>query len=339
MTFWLSHNLAARSIIGLSMTTLPVVLGPTLLGMPSTAAAQTSSRETSADRIARLVRQLGDDRYTTRLRAERELARIGEPAVPALARAVRSRSAEVRLRARRLLNIVQHELLLRKFRRLADEEDDARINLTDGMLLISQVVDPTADSKEVTAQLDALANKVRKRLGANVDPKRADPKQLMKALGQVLFVEEKFIGNRDDYDNPGNSSLERVLATRRGLPILLAHVVVCVADRLGVPLVGLAVPHRYMVKYDGQRAPPGLAKSDIIMDPYDGGKIVTVDDLEDIVARLGGGFDPLRHLTPATHRETLARMLRNLQNDYSQAGDAQKEQQVGKYLELFEEEP
>ena len=57
-----------------------------------------------AGRIARLIRQLDDDRYTVRQRASRGLAEIGPASLPALKQAaLESTSAEVRLRAVRLI--------------------------------------------------------------------------------------------------------------------------------------------------------------------------------------------------------------------------------------------
>jgi hypothetical protein len=55
-------------------------------------------------RIAQLIGQLDDDSFTVREKASEELARIGEPAVGALQKAVEvNDSAEVRTRAKRLL--------------------------------------------------------------------------------------------------------------------------------------------------------------------------------------------------------------------------------------------
>jgi HEAT repeat protein len=57
-------------------------------------------RETETDRIARLVRQLGDDSFEKREAASRELDAIGEPAVAALRKAAASSDdPEIRWRA------------------------------------------------------------------------------------------------------------------------------------------------------------------------------------------------------------------------------------------------
>jgi hypothetical protein len=57
-----------------------------------------------ADRMPRLIRQLGDDRYARREAASRELDAIGEPARAALTRAAADPDPEVGRRARQLLD-------------------------------------------------------------------------------------------------------------------------------------------------------------------------------------------------------------------------------------------
>jgi len=146
----------------------------------------------------------------------------------------------------------------------------------------------------------------------------------------VIFVEEGFTGNHTDYDNPLNSSLAYVLEQKKGLPILLSHVVVSVGARLEVPLVGLQVPGRYMLKYDGARAPPGRPGENLVIDAYGGGKVLTLDELKELIP----GFDAELHLLPSSRRATIARMLRNLSNDLQQAGRHSEARDVDRYLAL-----
>ena len=58
-------------------------------------------------------------------------------------------------------------------------------------------------------------------------------------LHEVLFDEEGFAGNVDDYYNVANSYLPVVLETRRGIPISLTLLYKLVAERLGLPVQGV----------------------------------------------------------------------------------------------------
>jgi hypothetical protein len=64
-------------------------------------------KETVAARVARLIGQLGNDRFAKREAASKELAAIGEPALDSLRQAAASNhDPETRLRARRVLRVI-----------------------------------------------------------------------------------------------------------------------------------------------------------------------------------------------------------------------------------------
>ena len=70
-------------------------------------AAANAADDPPADRLGRLVRQLGHQRYAQREEASRELAAVGEPAVGALrAAAAASPDPEVRARAERVIGAI-----------------------------------------------------------------------------------------------------------------------------------------------------------------------------------------------------------------------------------------
>jgi len=285
--------------------------------------------------IDQLIRKLDNESFRAREAAQSKLLAIGSPALPALKAAAGSKSPEVRLRARAIVAALQRVMVQQAFTRLARQTDDAKIDLEEGMWLIATLVDPAADRQKIDKQLDRLAARVQARLGKGVDAKTADPKKVVAALRQVIFIEEKFTGNIDDYDHPDNSSIDKVLATKKGLPILLSHVVVSVAERIGAPVVGIPIPVRYMVKYDGRRAPGGFAKQDIIIDGYGGGRVMSKEDMKKY---LGEGPDDF-YLTPSTHRATLVRMLSNLLADFEALGKTNQAKRAFRYRHELQPSP
>jgi HEAT repeat protein len=86
-----------------------------LVGILLTAQAGTlrgeRGQETEAQRIARLIKQLGDDAFAQREAASKELDALGEPALPALREAVSSPDAEIRRRAKTLVRSITNRVL------------------------------------------------------------------------------------------------------------------------------------------------------------------------------------------------------------------------------------
>src|SRR3954447_23588695 len=74
-------------------------------------------KQATAERIAELVNQLGDDEFDKREAASKALAAIGEPARAALQKATSSDDLETRRRAARLLGVLRVQAENRELRK------------------------------------------------------------------------------------------------------------------------------------------------------------------------------------------------------------------------------
>ncbi len=137
-----------------------------------------------------------------------------------------------------------------------------------------------------------------------------------RALGEWLFQQLGFSGNTADYADPRNSYLNQVLERRLGIPITLSVVFLEVAQRLGLPAEGVGLPGHFIVSVAGEDAP-------VYLDPFHGGRELTLDDCAELVRRsagVDGPFDP-QWLAPTPPRDIVARMLNNLRAFYVSVED------------------
>lgn len=291
-------------------------------------AATISATEPVTGEVQRLVGQLESKVFADRQRAFRQLQRLGASAIPGLRMAMESQDRETAARARFIVESHLLRDLTQEFQQLANTSED-EIDLEHGMWLIARLVNPLCEKEPLERELDRIAQRVRVALEGR-NPRQADPQAMVEILARVLFVDLGFAGNTVTYHHPDNSSLERVLATRKGLPILVSHVVVSVAKRVDMPIVGLGIPGRYMVKYDGSRAPDGFPKRDVLIDPF-GGRLIQVDE----ISRLVFGFDPQVHLKPSTKLATLVRMLNNLAAHFRDVGHGKSAERTQRFRDLL----
>lgn len=135
------------------------------------------------------------------------------------------------------------------------------------------------------------------------------------AVASLLFDDEAFTGDDDDYHHPDNSFLDRVLERRRGLPILLAVVAAEVGARAGVCLAPVGMPGHFLLRDCGD--PDGY------LDPFHGGRRLDRDGCAAIFRSLHPGtpFDDA-YLDPVDARTVLVRMVTNLVRTYSTRGPA-----------------
>lgn len=190
------------------------------------------------------------------------------------------------------------------------------VDLAAAALAISAEENPELDPAPCLAALDALAAEVAPRLsglgsGAAGEVARLD------TLRRFLFVEKGFHGNGDDYYDPANSLLDRVLERRAGIPITLAIVLIEVGRRVGVPLVGVAFPGHFLVRH--------ALHPRVLLDPF-AGRFITHRGCRELLDSLGGGGIPFhpRLLAPVSGRCILLRLLNNLRAIYGSRGDVER---------------
>lgn len=185
--------------------------------------------------------------------------------------------------------------------------------LAEACLLAAQDEYPDVDVAGCMAQLDAIAATIRGRLPAD-----AFPEQKVVAINRHLFGELGFAGNVEAYYDPRNSYLNQVLERRVGIPITLAIVYLEVGRRLALPVRGVGFPGHFLVKVR-------LKGGELVLDPFGGGEPQSERELrtrlEQVLPKHRAAAAALEpYLEPATPREILARVLRNLKAIYLQAG-------------------
>ena len=138
-----------------------------------------------------------------------------------------------------------------------------------------------------------------------------NPTYLISMLNEYLFDELGFRGAEEDYYDPGNSFLNVVFDKKTGIPITLSIIYAEVAKNIGLDLQIVGFPGHVIVKY----------KNEIILDPFYRGRLLTIDNLEDILDRnFGDGVEFIpEYLNEATTEQLLTRLLRNLKNAYTQS--------------------
>ncbi|MET8219508.1 transglutaminase-like domain-containing protein [Streptomyces hirsutus] len=206
-------------------------------------------------------------------------------------------------------------------RRFAEEARSGRPDLATLCLLVGAVADGTLDEAGIDAaqiELDALAGRLPYRPGT--------PRAWASALRELLGERCGFHGTPGDYRRLESSLLHEVLRRRRGLPILLSVVWLEVARRAGAPVYGVGLPGHFVVGLGETgataEAEPAGAEPDtrggaarerqVLVDPFDGGRVLTGADTELLVAgATGAPLDPSM-LAPADPLNVVLRVLNNI---------------------------
>jgi len=202
--------------------------------------------------------------------------------------------------------VFTHPALARqRFREIASRPEQ-QVDLVEASLVIALEDNPRIDLDHYLEQVDGWSNAVRSRLEGSRDVDR-----IVDAINGLLFDEEGFHGEDDDYYDPRSALLNEALDRHAGLPIALSILYLEMSRRIGIEATGVALPGRFLVQFSG-------AFGQIVVDPFDGGRVLTTMELQQILDGMYGGGVRLRehHLRSYSRKEILARELSQLKAAY-----------------------
>src|SRR5687767_11091870 len=195
--------------------------------------------------------------------------------------------------------------------------EDARIDLARACLMIAEDAYPGLDVDRYVGEIERMAIGLRGRM-----PQKQNAEERVVALNQFLYEDLGYWGNTDNYYDPRNSYLNEVIERKTGIPITMSILYMELGRRIGLPLEGVSFPGHFLVRLK-------LRGGMLVLDPFSGGAPQSEDELRSRVKRVipDGVADDLpaaelpldQFLEPATNRQILSRVLRNLKGIYRES--------------------
>lgn len=220
------------------------------------------------------------------------------------------------------------DCFLQYWRTLVHSDDS--LPLFEAALSIAQDEYPQLPMHEVLARVDGFALALRRRVS-----KLRQPIARVDALREHFADELGFRGNANDFHDPENSYLNRVIERRLGIPISLSVLYLEIAELAGVQACGMGFPGHFLVRHD-------IGGRSVVVDVFAGARVLTHDELEyRLLPYASGDRDEAGRmlgtvLPAASGRQILARMLRNLQAIHRERGDARRLEAVERRIAVLE---
>jgi regulator of sirC expression with transglutaminase-like and TPR domain len=193
------------------------------------------------------------------------------------------------------------------------------LDLERGVWLLAETQYPHINVEAYQAVLDGYASDLRERIDFE-----GSPKEILLTINELLFQELAYAGNADNYHDPENSYLNRVMDRRTGNPISLCLISLFLARRLRLPLAGIGLPGHFICRYQSSAA-------EVYFDPFNGGKFMTKADC---IQYLVQGNYNLRddYLAPVSPRRMLLRICGNLHQIYLHLKLSEETTRLQRYL-------
>ena len=283
-----------------------------------TATAKTARGDLPESEKAALINLLGDEEPAVYEAVREKILSTGAGARDWLRPQALSSNPLVRRRAQEII---------RHFDRLG--ADDAFLtfclkhgkdfDLETAAWLLAQTQYPEINVEAYAALLDNFAGELEQRISSLT---RATP--LFTRINEYVFDELGFSGNEENYYDPDNSYLNRVLDRRTGNPISLTLVYMLLARRLRLPVTGIGLPGHFLCRYQS-------TADEVYIDAFNRGKLLAKGDCIHYLVR--GNYD-LReeYLSPITPRRMLSRICGNLHQIYARLGQKDDVNRFQRYL-------
>ena len=180
---------------------------------------------------------------------------------------------------------------------------DAEVDIARASLHIALHHTPSLDVEAVVARLDEMGLELQAFLPP---PESRYTRRMLLAINRYLFEHLGFRGApKSAFYSVGNSCLDVVLSSRTGtcagpgaparcpqaltahltprpgIPLTLSLVYMQMAQRAGLPMVGVNLPAHFMIR-------PAVEDVEVLVDPYNGGEIISVEDAEALLSPLYG---------------------------------------------------
>lgn len=168
-----------------------------------------------------------------------------------------------------------------------------------------------------------------------------NPLDQIQILNQVFFETYGFKGNNDNYHNPDNSIITRVLETKFGNPISLSLLYMSVAHDLGLPLFGINLPQHFVLAYCRMNTPlndngtydktairlDNVDQVNFYVNPFSKGQIFTKESVDAFLKVIKVAPQPTFY-QPCNPLDIFQRILRNLHHAYAEQQDAEKQRDI-----------
>ncbi|MBL6458750.1 tetratricopeptide repeat protein [Belnapia sp. T6] len=169
----------------------------------------------------------------------------------------------------------------------AGQLPDAEIDLAAVALQLARIDAPEADWQAASATLSELAQAAVAAAAADQEADAGDAERRRLVLAEVIGTRFGFRGDTEDYENPANANLIRVVERRRGLPVALGIIWLHAAEAAGWAAYGVDFPGHFLLAVEGGR---GQA----LIDVFAGGTGLQAPDLRALIKRIEGERAELR---------------------------------------------
>ena len=242
-----------------------------------------------------LLNLLADEEATVYQTIRAKILTYGHSAIRWLQPSTLSSDPVLRRRATEIIQYLSKQAADNRFLAFCLTHGE-ELEMEEGALLLAQTQYPEINTLAYQALFDSYAADLREQIEPG-----APAEQVIAVINHYIFEELGYHGNEENYYEPDNSYINRVVDRRTGNPISLCSLYLFVARRLKLPMVGIGMPGHFLCRYQTP------SEDVLFIDAFNRGKLLTKADCVKYLVHTRDGFKE-SYLAPITGRRTLLRI-------------------------------
>ena len=282
--------------------------------------------------IQALISLLDDPDEKIYTQIETKLISMGEEVIPHLESAWEYESWGVSFQDRieNIIHIIQYEQVKE---RLSNWSNNGTHDLLKGMILVAQYQYPDLDENRIFEQIENIEKDIWLELNETLTAL-----EKVRIINHILFEVHGYSSNVKSFHSPQNSFINEVLNSKKGNPISLSILYSIIAQKHGIPLIGVNLPKHFILAYRDDfmvdLRPDGDIKVLFYVNPFSRGAVFSKREVDDFLKQLDIEPKPEYYL-PCSNIEIMQRVLNNLIYSYEKLGYSDKVAELKELKELL----
>ncbi|MEN5087383.1 transglutaminase-like domain-containing protein [Sphingobacterium sp. PCS056] len=202
-------------------------------------------------------------------------------------------------------------------------------NLLEGLLIINSYQYPSYNNNLIRITIEELKREIWMELRYEMTPY-----EKVSLINYILFEKFGLSGNTNDYHNPQNSFIGRVLESKKGNPLTLSCIYSIIAQKLDIPIFGINLPKHFILSYLAENQTEDHLL--FYINAFNKGQVMQKADVISFLKQLNLPLSK-EFMMPCDNVMILKRVLRNLITAYEQNESVSKKQEVEILFKLLAE--
>ena len=229
----------------------------------------------------------------------------------------------------RTLDLIHEIQFTNTLKNLKDWKSNGSENILEGAIIIAKYQYPDINVDKLHKHIEQIKNDVWLELNENLTAL-----ERVRVINHILFDIHSFSGNTQNFHAPQNSFINTVLETKKGNPLLLSILYLCICQPLKVPMYGVNLPEHFIVAYidDAEFAYNTNIKNVLFyVNPFSRGTIFGKVEIDNFLKQLKLKEEN-QYYQPCSNIDMIRRLLRNLTYSFEKMGYKDKVEEVNQLL-------